>query len=104
MARRDLFSSLGEANVHLNAIIEHSFDGIFITDGKANVLRINSAYESITGLKKEDVLGKNMTDLVKRKVISDSGSLIVIRKKNTRYSASTVSHRKRSLGHQLAYF
>lgn len=81
MARRDLFSSLGEANVHLNAIIEHSFDGIFITDGKANVLRINSAYESITGLKKEDVLGKNMTDLVKRKVISDSGSLIVIRKK-----------------------
>ncbi|EGL39373.1 hypothetical protein HMPREF1039_0945 [Megasphaera lornae] len=53
MARRDLFSSLGEANVHLNAIIEHSFDGIFITDGKANVLRINSAYESITGLKKK---------------------------------------------------
>ena len=34
-----LFTTLSEARERLNAIIEHSFDGIFITDAKANVVR-----------------------------------------------------------------
>lgn len=76
-----IFSTLFEASERLNAIIEHSFDGIFITDAKANVIRINHAYEVITGLKKEEVLGKNMTDLVRNKLISESGSLQVIKTK-----------------------
>lgn len=50
-----LFTTLSEARERLNAIIEHSFDGIFITDAKANVVRVNHAYEMITGLKKEEV-------------------------------------------------
>ena len=76
-----IFSTLSEASERLNAIIEHSFDGIFITDAKANVIRINHAYEVITGLKKEEILGKNMTDLVRNKLISESGSLQVIKTK-----------------------
>ncbi len=78
---KEIFSTVAEAAERLNAIIEHSFDGIFITDKNANVLRINHAYEDITGLKSEDVLGKNMADLVKGKLISHSGSLIVARTK-----------------------
>ena len=39
-----LFTTLSEARERLNAIIEHSFDGIFITDAKANVVRVNHAY------------------------------------------------------------
>ncbi len=78
---KEIFSTVAEAAERLNAIIEHSFDGIFITDKNANVLRINHAYEDITGLKGEDVLGKNMADLVKGKLISHSGSLIVARTK-----------------------
>lgn len=78
---REIFSTVAEAADRLSAIIEHSFDGIFITDKNANVLRINHAYEDITGLKKEDVLGRNMTDLVREKMISKSGSLIVKRTK-----------------------
>lgn len=76
-----IFSTLSEASERLNAIIEHSFDGIFITDAKANVIRINHAYEVITGLKKEEVLGKNMADLVRNKLISESGSPQVIKTK-----------------------
>ena len=76
-----IFSTVSEAAERLNAIIEHSFDGIFITDAKANVIRINHAYEVITGLKKEEVLGKNMADLVRNKLISESGSLQVIKTK-----------------------
>lgn len=76
-----LFTTLSEARERLNAIIEHSFDGIFITDAKANVVRVNHAYEMITGLKKEEVLGKNMAELVQDKLISESGSLQVIETK-----------------------
>lgn len=78
---KEIFSTIAEAAERLSAIIEHSFDGIFITDKNANVLRINHAYEDITGLKSEEVLGKNMADLVKGKLISQSGSLIVARTK-----------------------
>ena len=78
---KEIFSTIAEAAERLSAIIEHSFDGIFITDKNAKVLRINHAYEDITGLKSEEVLGKNMADLVKEKLISQSGSLIVVHTK-----------------------
>lgn len=80
MGTKELTSPASAAE-HLNAIIEHSFDGIFITDKHCNVLRINHSYEEITGLMKEEVLGKNMVDLVRKKLISESGSLIVSRTK-----------------------
>ena len=60
------------------SIIEHSYDGIFITDGNAKVLMANKAYESITGLKVEQLLGKSMQDLVQSKMVSESGSLMVL--------------------------
>lgn len=75
------FSTIEEANKQLNAILDYSFDGIFITDAEANVLRINHAYEMITGLKRDEVYGKNMADLVKMKLISTSGSLKVMETK-----------------------
>lgn len=76
-----MFSGLEEANGWLDAIIENSFDGIYITDGKANTIKANRAYETITGLKKSEVIGCNMEELVKRGLMSASGSLIAIREK-----------------------
>ena len=52
MGTKEIFSTVAEAAEHLNAIIEYSFDGIFITDKNCNVLRINHSYEEITGLTK----------------------------------------------------
>ena len=63
---------------YLDAIIEHSFDGIYITDGQANTIKVNRAYLSISGLKKSDVLGVNMQELVKNKTISASGTLMAL--------------------------
>lgn len=65
----------------LDAIIEHSFDGIYITDGNANTIKLNSAYETITGLKKDDLLGKDMNNLVRQGIVSESGSLMAIESK-----------------------
>jgi len=70
-------------NEKLNAIIENSFDGIYITDGDANTILVNRNYEVITGLKREKMLGKNMADLVRDNVISVSGTLMVLEKGGT---------------------
>lgn len=80
MISKSSHPSLLQIAKHLDSIIENSFDGIFITDQNANVLRINHAYEFITGLTQEEVIGRNMADLVAEKLISQSGSLYVKKK------------------------
>lgn len=65
----------------LQAIIENTYDGLYITDGEANTLMINHAYERITGIKREEVLGKNMRELVASGVFDRSASLEVLEKK-----------------------
>ncbi len=56
----------------LHGIFEHSYDGIYITDGDGNTLRVNKAYERITGLKRKDLLHRNMKDIVADGLISES--------------------------------
>ncbi|AFM24312.1 sigma 54-interacting transcriptional regulator [Desulfomonile tiedjei] len=62
----------------LNAIIESSFDGIYVTDGQARTLKVNAAYERITGLRREDVLGRTMMDLVKEGFYDESVTIRVL--------------------------
>ncbi|BBO81699.1 hypothetical protein DSCO28_22650 [Desulfosarcina ovata subsp. sediminis] len=56
----------------LNAIFENSYDGIYITDGEGYTLRVNKAYERITGLKRENLLSRNMKEIVANGLISES--------------------------------
>lgn len=72
---------MGDNEITLDAVLESSFDGIYITDGEANTIKLNKAYENITGLKREEVLNKNMKDLVDNNVISKSGSIMAIKNK-----------------------
>lgn len=62
-------------------IVESSYDGIYVTDGEANTIFVNQAYEDLTGLSIEYVRGKNMKQLVKEGIFDQSGSLQVIAKK-----------------------
>lgn len=62
-------------------IVESSYDGIYVTDGEANTIFVNQAYEDLTGLSIEYVRGKNMKELVKEGIFDQSGSLQVIAKK-----------------------
>ena len=66
----------------LDAIIEHSFDGIYITDGQANTIKVNRSYLTISGLKKSEVIGYNMRELVGNGTISASGSLMALNQKH----------------------
>ncbi len=67
----------------LDAIIENSYDGIYITDGDANTILVNKSYEEITGVKRKDMIGRNMSDIVKDGIISQSGTLLVLETKES---------------------
>ncbi len=55
-----------------SAIFENSYDGIYITDGEGKTLRINQAYERITGLKIDNLLGRNMKEIVENGFLDES--------------------------------
>ncbi|WP_426350380.1 sigma-54 interaction domain-containing protein [Alloiococcus sp. CFN-8] len=65
-------------------VIETSYDGIYITDGCANTILVNSSYERITGLKKQEVIGYNMKELVSSGKISKSVTLLVLEHRKTK--------------------
>jgi len=72
-------ASFKQLTMQLDAIIECSYDGLYITDGEANTLRVNQAYERISGLKREDLVGRNMRDLVQEGLLDKSVTLEVLR-------------------------
>ena len=65
-------------NRELEAIIESSFDGLYVTDGQANTLRINKGFERVMGITQEQCVGRNMADLVRDGVFSRSGTLVAL--------------------------
>lgn len=67
----------------LDAIIESSYDGIYITDIHGNTLKTNSAIERITGIPKHYYIGKNTDDLIKRGILKESATKKVIEKRKT---------------------
>jgi len=81
----------------LQDIIESSYDGFWITDGQGTTLHINSAYERISGICKEEVLGKKMDELVAEGYFSDSVTLHVLRRRER----VTMMHEIRKTGKRV---
>ncbi|KAB7705496.1 PAS domain-containing protein [Bacillus aerolatus] len=79
----DELKDLQQANRHLDAIIESSYDGIYITDKNGVTLKTNSAIERITSIPKDYYINKNVSDLVKRGILENSVSEKVMQKKKT---------------------
>jgi PAS domain S-box-containing protein len=73
--------SFKRLNEELDAIIESSYDGLYVTDGQSKTLRLNQAYERITGLQKNDLIDKRTDELVSRGFFDASVSLDVIKGK-----------------------
>ncbi len=65
----------------LNAIIESSFDGLWICNAEGRVLKINPASEKINDISSEQVVGKNVKDLVEEGFFDKSVTLEVIKTK-----------------------
>lgn len=50
---------------YFDSILDVLNDGIYISDRAGKTLKINSMYEKLTGLKKSELIGRLVTDLVK---------------------------------------
>jgi len=75
----------------LEAIINSSSEGLWICDGEANVLRMNPASERIHDIKAEEIIGRNMQELVDEGFIDKSATLEVIK---TRAAVNILQLRK----------
>ncbi|WMM25998.1 sigma 54-interacting transcriptional regulator [Tissierella sp. MB52-C2] len=58
--------------------MEFSSDGILISDVNGNVIYLNKAYEQTTGLKKEQILNKNLKTLMEEQIFNKAISLSVL--------------------------
>lgn len=67
----------------LEAVIDSSSDGLFVCDAKANVIRVNPASERIHKIKAQELIGRNMVDLIQEGFIDSSAALAAIRSRET---------------------
>lgn len=61
--------------------LEFSSDGIFICNEKGDTLYVNPAYEEISGLKRSEILGRNLKSLLEENTFNISASLKVLETK-----------------------
>ena len=79
-------------NAELDAIIDSSYDGLYITDGEGLTLRINQAIKRMTGLGEEELVNKTMYELVDQGILSRSASILVLeQRKSITITLSTVT-------------
>jgi PAS domain S-box-containing protein/TyrR family helix-turn-helix protein len=72
-----------ELNEELDAIIESSYDGLYITDGNGMTLRLNKAFEMITGINGREFLGRHVDDIAREGIVSESVSSLALARKET---------------------
>lgn len=56
----------------LDTIVASSYDGIFVTDGNGVTLRVNEAYERLSGFKAEDLVNRSVDELLQQGILSES--------------------------------
>ncbi|MBD9399527.1 sigma-54 interaction domain-containing protein [Pseudomonas sp. PDM11] len=78
-------------------LLDALHDGVYITDADGITLKVNGAYERLTGLRSEDVVGQHMQGLVEQGVISQSVSLRVLKEGRALSMMQSVSQGKRLL-------
>jgi len=73
--------SYKRVNEELHAIINSSFDGLWICDSEGKVVNVNNASEKINNIQAEDVIGKSMDSLIQQGVVDRSVTLEVLKKR-----------------------
>jgi len=89
--------ALRKTNEELEAIINCSYDGIWVTDGNGTVVRLNKASEKFSERKASELIGKNMRELVAEGFLDKSATLLVMEKKEQVTINQTVAGRRKLL-------
>jgi PAS domain S-box-containing protein len=72
-----------ESHQEMETVLRYSSDAFIVTDREGKILFFNSAIDKLSGFSLKDYLGKNMKNLLDKKLISRSTALEAIRKKKT---------------------
>ena len=80
-------------NHQLETIFKASSDGIWVCDGKGNVIDINEASEKLNGVQAKSIIGKNVSDLANNGLFDRSVTLEVL---DTKRQVSVVQLVKRT--------
>ncbi|WP_035177927.1 sigma-54 interaction domain-containing protein [Alkalihalobacterium bogoriense] len=78
----------------LKQVIEFSSDGIYVVNQDGITILVNQAYETMTGLSREHLLGKHMSELIQEGKINESVSLLVLKKKKTISLVQQIANKK----------
>ena len=65
----------------LDTVIDSSYDGLFICDATGRIVRINKASERLSGVKAEEVIGRNVKELVSEGLYDKSVTFEVLKRK-----------------------
>lgn len=83
-AHKEIESELAyqrEMTKDFEEILEGSFDGILVTDAEGKILFVNSSYERVAEIKRSDMEGKYMSDLVNPVWMPESVAHVVARER-----------------------
>lgn len=85
----DLFVFL-DKGIDFKEVVDTIDDSIWITDALGNVMYVNPAYESNTGIHPNEILGRNIEDIVKEGTLFTGGATMdVIKQKKKVFRLST---------------
>jgi len=76
------FEKINELHRDLDSIIEASYDGICVTDGEGNILKVNKALKYFYDLT-EDLIGISAGELERRNLVYPSVTLLVLKEKRS---------------------
>ena len=88
----------------IKAIMENSQDGLFVTDHLGNVVMVNRASVEMHGITTEEVLGKNVKDLIEKKLWNRSAALEVLKQNKTVTLISVDTEEKKVLSTAIPVF
>lgn len=94
---KDIYNKYEENYFDFKEITNNLFDGIYISDGTGKTLFINEAYSRITGIKAEEVIGKNVKELLEKGVYKGAVTLDVIEKKKRVSKIGEITRNKKEL-------
>jgi PAS domain S-box-containing protein len=88
---RNTYEDFTRNYLDFREIADNLYDGIYISNGKGDTLFINEAYVNTTGIRKEEVIGRNVGDIEKEgKLFRGSVTMQVIKSKKMVNSLGTI--------------
>ncbi|MGE6613284.1 sigma-54 interaction domain-containing protein [Peribacillus sp. NPDC076916] len=74
---------LEATNKLMRTIIDFSSDGLYVVDEDGITIEVNKAYEEMTGINRNEVIGEDIRDLVILEYFDESAAYMALQSKNT---------------------